>query len=95
MNKAQDGNAEITWLSVFYSATLVKMSCHRGVIVSFNVMEMTLESGHYTIFSLTYILDHASSAGDKVNFIFTLAVNVDLAVKISIISTGSYFATSI
>ena len=43
MNKAQDGNAEITWLSVFYSATLVKMLCHRGVIVSFNIMSFDLE----------------------------------------------------
>ena len=95
MNKAQNRNTEVTGLSVFLRAALIEMSCHRSVIIGFDIMIMTLKSLHDAISCLPYILYTASGASDQINDIFTLAVDIDFAVEISFKGSGLYFTTQI
>ena len=67
MNKTQDGNTNITHLSVFWCGAFVKMSSHGGFISDFNVMKMTLKSGKDTISRLAHKLNVTSTASDQIN----------------------------
>ena len=78
MNKAQNRNTEITGLSIYCGVTLVKMSCYSGVIIGFNIMIMALKSLYYPISCLSYILNLTCGAHDQINYIFTLAVDINL-----------------
>ena len=71
------------------------MSCHSGVIIGFNIMIITLKSLHDAISRLPYILYITSGASDQVNYIFTLAIDVNFAVEISFKGSGLYFTTQI
>ena len=95
MNKAQNRNTEVNGLSFFLGAALIEVSCHRTVIIGFNIMIMTLKLLHDTISCLSYILYAASSASDQINDIFTLAGDIDFAVEIAFIGLGFYFTTQI
>ena len=74
---------------------LIKVSCHCCVIVGFNVVKITLEPFHDTITCLSYILDPTSSAGNQLNDIFTLAVNINLTTEIPFVGSGLYFTAQI
>ena len=92
MNKAQNRNTEITGLTVYCGVTLIEMSCYSGVIIGFNIMKMALKSLYYPISCLSYILNPTCGACDQKNYIFTLAVDINLSIKIPFVRLRFYSA---
>ena len=63
------------------------MACHCCVVVGFNVLKVTLKPSKNTMFSLTNILCPTCYAGNQINQIFTLAVDIGFAREIAFVCT--------
>ena len=77
------------WIAVIIVA--VKMSCHCGIIVMFDVKDMTLESVNDSILCLAYLFNVAPFTFQAINEVVALACALCDSVVCCIIIEIGYF----